>query len=302
MSITRFTLRQLEIFAAVMHTGQVRAAATELHLSQAAVSQALHELAEALNATLFERRGRAIAPTRAAHRLLALSQGPRAELTALEPRLHGNSKTALAGPVHIAASSTIARYLLPAPLARVARACPALHITLSSGNSAEVEARVAAGDADLGFIEGPPHHDKVSAQHWRTDQLEVIGPPDAPQRIDADTLSDWPWVTREAGSGTRVVFEQSLALAGLRVPTATLLVDDSGAQIRTVAAGGGLACVSRSAAEAAVAAGDIRFIALADHVFARPLWSIQQTNNVDTHLATTLLDTLSDQAPQEISL
>lgn len=293
MAITRFTLRQLDIFAAVMRTGQVRAAAHELHLSQAAVSQALQELAAALDITLFERQGRAIEPTRAAYRLLDLTRDPRAELAAAAQRLQGDNEAALAGPVHIAASSTIARYLLPASLAHLSRTRPALKITLSSGNSAAVEDRVAAGQADLGFIEGPPQHGEVSAQHWRTDQLEIIGPPDALQHLTTEALENWPWVTREAGSGTRVVFEQSLALAGLRVPQATLVVDDSGAQVRTVAAGGGLACVSRSAAEAAAAAGEIRFITLASHTFARPLWSIQNAASADTRLATSLLNALS---------
>ena len=69
----RFTLRQLEIFAAVARTGQVRRAAEALHLSQAAVSQAIAELADALEVVLFERHGREIKPTFAARQLLALA-------------------------------------------------------------------------------------------------------------------------------------------------------------------------------------------------------------------------------------
>lgn len=290
---TRFTLRQLEIFAAVMRTGQVRGAADALHLSQAAVSQALQELADALDVTLFDRRGRAIVATRTAQRLLALTNAPRAELAAVVARLHGETDAALAGPVHVAASSTIARYLLPAPIARLTQHNPGLRVTLSSGNSATVEARVAAGEADLGFIEGPAQRDDVRATRWRTDRLEIIGPPSAPAHIEAEALGDWPWVMREAGSGTRTVFEQSLGLAGLARPGATLVVDDSSAQVGAVAAGAGLACVSRAAAEAAVAAGDIRFMTLADHVFARPLWSIERADAISTPLTTRLLDALT---------
>lgn len=290
----RFTLRQLEIFAAVMHAGQVRAAANTLHLSQAAVSQALRELAEALDVTLFERRGRAIVATPTAHRLLALTDAARAELTTLAVRLHGDPGTALSGPVHIAASSTIARYLLPEPIARLTRANPALRVTLRSGNSAAAEARVADGEADLGFIEGPAQRADVRASHWRTDRLQIIGSPSAPARIETDDLGDWPWVMREAGSGTRIVFEQSLGLAGLARPGAALVVDDSGAQVRAVAAGAGLACVSAAAAASALAAGAIRFIALGDHVFARPLWSIQRTDARPTPLIARLIEALSD--------
>lgn len=298
--MTRFTLRQLEIFDAVMQTGQVRAAAEMTHLSQAAVSQALQELALTLDVTLFERQGRAIVPTRTAHRLLELSYGPRAELDCLEQRLKGHARTTLAGPVHIVASSTIARYLLPALLARLTRTYPDLRLTLSSGNSAEVEQQVAAGHADLGFIEGPPHHKAITARQWRTDQLEIIGPPHAPRHIEPARIADWPWVMREAGSGTREVFEHSLGLAGLNVPPPTIIMDDSGAQVRTVAAGGGLACVSRAAAASAVAAGDVHYIAMGKHTFARPLWSIRRAAFTDTQLASTLLAVLAELSPPDV--
>lgn len=290
---TPFTLRQLDIFEAVMDTGQVRGASERLHLSQAAVSQALRELAGALEMPLFDRDGRTIVPRRAAHRLLALSREPRAELGSLADRLHGTHRAELAGPIHIAASSTIARYLLPGALARLVREHPALRPTLSSGNSAAVEARIAAGSADLGFIEGPAQHNDIHVTHWRNDYLEIIGPPDAPDRLTTEALSRWPWVMRELGSGTRTVFEQSLALAGLSAPQATLVVDDSGAQVRAVATGAGLACVSRAAAEAAVATREIRFVALADHVFARPLWSIQRIDAAKTPLVDRLFDALT---------
>lgn len=83
MAHTRFTLRQLEIFAAVMKSGQVRRAADTLHLSQAAVSQALRELADALDVTLFTRTGRELQPTASARQLLALSEAAaRAAVTA----------------------------------------------------------------------------------------------------------------------------------------------------------------------------------------------------------------------------
>ncbi|WP_423821875.1 LysR substrate-binding domain-containing protein [Salinisphaera sp. SPP-AMP-43] len=293
MTSTRFTLRQLDIFAAVMQTGQVRAAAEALHLGQAAVSQALRELAEALETPLFVRRGRQLEPTPEAHRLLALTRGPRAALTDLPAQLHGTEQGQLSGPIHIAASSTIARYLLPAPIARLSRAYPELQLTLSSGNSAVVEQRIAEGRADFGFIEGPTRRDDIASRRWHTDQLTIIGPPEAPAEIDAAALDAWPWVAREAGSGTRVVFEHSLALAGLPVPPAALTVDDSGAQVRAVAAGAGLACVSRAAATAAADSGRIRFITLPNQSLARPLWAIRRSDTVDTPLLGRLLAALT---------
>lgn len=293
----RFSLRQLEIFAAVMRHGRIRAAAEHLHLSQAAVSQAISELGDALGVTLFERRGRTLVATPAARRLLELSHGPRQELATLAERLRGDQAAPLEGSVHISASSTIARYLLPEALAALVLAYPHLRPRLSSGNTADVTRRVLEGQADIGFIEGPASHEALHIRRWRTDQLQIIAPPDGPTHIDADTLAAHRWVMREAGSGTRVVFEQHLTLAGIAVPTAHLVVDDAGAQVRAVAAGAGLACVSRAAAEAAVAAGQIRLLNLAGLVFERPLYSIRHGEAVRAGLAERLLAALDTREP-----
>lgn len=298
MTTIRFTLRQLEIFAAVMHSGQVRRAAETLHLSQAAVSQALRELAQALDAVLFTRVGRELRPTAAAHQLLALTHTPRAALSDIGAQLHGAEHADLAGPVRIAASSTIARYLLPRALAGLIQRHLALRLTLTSGNSAEIETRVADGDADIAFIEGPSTRGDLQIARWRTDELVIIGPASAPATLDTTELVEHAWVAREAGSGTRVVFEHALALAGLPTPSPTAIIDDSGALIRAVAAGAGLACVSESAAENAVAAGAVRQIAVVGVILERPLWLAQRRSDPASPMIRRLLsdiDALLDQ-------
>ena len=52
--------------------------------------------------------------------------------------------------------------------------------------------------------------------------------------------------------------------------------------------------VSAVAAESAVAAREIRFVALADHVFARPLWSVQPAGTTAMPLISRLLDALHE--------
>lgn len=274
----RFTLRQLEIFAAVIRTGQVKRAAQALHLSQAAVSQALVELADALGLTLFERRGRQIVPTASARQLLARASEPMAALARLPQELvpDGPDQT-LTGAICIAASSTIARYILPAALARLRHAHPDLQLRVRSGNSAQAETDVAALDADIGFIEGPARRDDLRVEAWRTDTLEIIAPPDYPiDTISADDLGAHAWVARESGSGTRAVFEQSVALSGHPAPRAALVCDDSGAIVRAVAHGAGLACVSGLAARQASAANPVQFVNLPSLALTRPLWRLRR--------------------------
>ena len=285
MPPVRFTLRQLEIFATVVRTGQVKRAAQALHLSQAAVSQALTELADAFGLPLFERRGREIVPTASARQLLAHATEPMAALARLPDELAPNagSSRALGGSIRLAASSTIARYVLPAGLARLRRDHPDLEITVLSGNSAQVERQVADLQADVGFIEGPAQRDDLAVHAWRTDTLQIIAPPDyAVESIRVDKLGAHAWVAREQGSGTRAVFEQSLALAGYPTPHAALVIDDSGAIVRAVAQGAGLACVSRHAAYQASAANPVEFVELPSLSLNRPLWRLRRDTAANT--------------------
>ena len=54
------TLRQLEIFTAVAHSGSTVAAAPVVALSQSATSAALQQLESGLGTPLFERAGRSL--------------------------------------------------------------------------------------------------------------------------------------------------------------------------------------------------------------------------------------------------
>ncbi|MES1923737.1 LysR substrate-binding domain-containing protein [Salinisphaera sp. T31B1] len=299
MTAPRFTLRQLDIFATVVRTGQVRRAAEVLHLSQAAVSQALRELALALDVTLFERHGRALIPTADARQLLELAAPSMAALGAIDTRLSPErADQPIVGRVVLAASSTITRYILPQALARLRREHPGLAVTVVSGNSATAERRVADFEADLGFIEGPSQRDDLDAHAWATDTLQIIAPPDYPtETVAADNLARHAWVAREPGSGTRAVFEHSLALAGLAAPHAALVIDDSGSIVRAVAAGAGLACVSRHAATQASALSRVQFIDLPSLALRRPLWRVERRNSQRSALIARLIAALTAALP-----
>lgn len=69
----RITLRQLQIFEAVVHTGSVTAAAELVAISQPAASQALRELEALLGRPLFRRHGKRLQITPQARHLAAAS-------------------------------------------------------------------------------------------------------------------------------------------------------------------------------------------------------------------------------------
>lgn len=152
--------------------------------------------------------------------------------------------------LRVAASMTVSEYLLPRWLVRLAAARPETAVSLAAMNSAQVERAVLAGDADLGFVEGPEVSTALDSQVVARDRLVVVVAPTHPwarrRRVEAVELAATRLVQREPSSGTRAALEA--ALSDLPAMAAPLLeLSTAGAVRSAVAAGAGPAVLSRLA-------------------------------------------------------
>src|SRR5207302_2021836 len=79
--------------------------------------------------------------------------------------------------------------------------------TLCVGNSEAVQDRVAERTLDLGFIEGDSHLSSLLSEACCEDELQVVCAPSHPLAKEPFALPlsliQYPYVGREAGSGTR---------------------------------------------------------------------------------------------------
>jgi DNA-binding transcriptional LysR family regulator len=140
--------------------------------------------------------------------------------------------------LRVAASMTIAEYLLPGWLLALRAQRPDTAVSLLAGNSAAVAERLLADEADLGFVEGltvPAGLDAAVVAH---DHLIVVTAPGHPwarrrRPLAADELAATPLILREKGSGTRQVLDA--ALGGLARP---LLELSSTTAVKAAAVGG----------------------------------------------------------------
>lgn len=250
---SRFTLAQLEVFAAVARGGAMRAAAGKLARSHSATSSALRELETALGVQLFDRVGRK----------LLLNENGRAFLPKavgiLDQALDAASLfgAAHAAPLRIAASYTVGEYLLPDLIVRWKRQRPDSQVRLDISNTADVFEAVASFAAEVGFIEGEHTHPELLVRRWRTDELCVVASPNHPlakQRATLPRLAAGAWILREPGSGTRDASDRWL-IPNLPQVTLELELGSNEAVKRAVASGLGLGCLSRLAVEDAIASG-----------------------------------------------
>ncbi|MEJ2578372.1 MAG: LysR family transcriptional regulator [Kineosporiaceae bacterium] len=121
--------------------------------------------------------------------------------------------------LRVAASLTVAEYLLPGWLVRLAAERPATSVSLTAMNSAEVAAHVLAGDYDLGFVESPTLPSGLAGRVVARDRLVVVVPPGHPwtrrrRPIPASELAGTRMVHREPTSGTRQWLESALSAHG----------------------------------------------------------------------------------------
>jgi len=146
--------RQVEAFRAVMLTGRMTGAAELMSVTQPAISRLIRDFERATRLPLFERRGNQIIPTQAATTLMmeverAFISLDRIAVVAMEISRHS------AGTLRVAAMPALANGMLPRFLARFLKDKPNLHASLAGLPSSMVIEAVAAGQADLGYADGP---------------------------------------------------------------------------------------------------------------------------------------------------
>lgn len=144
----RFTLKQLQYFAAVARTGQISLAAAEVHVSQSAMTSAIAELERLLNTALFERSRTGVTLTHEGHLFLqhANTVLEAADEAARQPFRH---RSAVTGTLRIAASYTVLGYFLLPFIAKFQKQHPLATIMPLEQNRKQIEDSVTSGDLEI---------------------------------------------------------------------------------------------------------------------------------------------------------
>ena len=209
---------RLRTFVSVAENLSFSEAAREIHISQPAVSKHIRELEGEYGAVLFERLGNRIRLTEAGAALLVRAKGILEEYKKMDADMRALAGDA-SGELRIAASTTIAQYLLPEILAGFRKRYPVVRVTMLSGNSREVETALLAGHADIGLVEGITRRSGLKYTPFAGDELVAIAGTSSAsgsrESLTLEELKKVPVVLREHGSGTLDVVRRALAEAGV---------------------------------------------------------------------------------------
>jgi DNA-binding transcriptional LysR family regulator len=199
-------VRRMQVLRAVVTSGSVTAAATNLGYTPSAVSQQIAVLERQAGMPLLERVGRGVRPT-AAGRLLT-------EHAAIIGQHVAEAETALAdlragrtGRLAIRYFATAGAALVPPALAKLRADHPRVQVDLRLINPAEPLAEVVKGDADLAIMV-PGHEetaDGIRLVHLLDDPYHAVlpkGHPLAAKRVlDLAEMAEEPWVNNELAAG-----------------------------------------------------------------------------------------------------
>ncbi len=212
------TIRHLKLFIAVAETGKMSAAAARYFISQPTVSQAIKELEEHYGVLLFERMMKRLYITEAGKQLLAYARVTVRQFDELDKHMF---EVGHAESLRIGATITVGSCLLPRLLNRFAAVRPGVETFACMNNTKAIEEQLLEAKLDLGLVEGRVQSPDLVNLPMVKDYLVLVCAPGhrlaGRRRISIKELENEPFAMREAGSGTRELFEQYMQASGVKL-------------------------------------------------------------------------------------
>ncbi|MDP3610413.1 MAG: LysR family transcriptional regulator [Rubrivivax sp.] len=246
----RLDLTTLNLVLAIADTRSITRGAEREHLALAAASKRLSDLETRFGVPLFERHARGVEPTEAGRALVRHIRGLHSSLHALESEVVEFSR-GIKGHLRVVASAGAISECLPPDLAAFSQAHPQIRISLEDLTSAEVQAAVAEGRADVGICVPPMLDNRLTTWRYRHAALAAIVPKGHPlarrKRVRFDALLEHDIVGLHQGAAVHELMRAEAEGRGL-VLKARLQVRGFDAIAQLVEAGLGVAVMPAAVA------------------------------------------------------
>lgn len=208
------TLRHLEIFLKVADTGSMRAAAEELFITQPSVSGSIAELEKECNVLLLERLNKRLYITDAGKKLKIYA---RKMLNLQDEIVRQMASAEDDTPLKIGATVTIGTCVLPEFISKM----EGIKTKVVIDNTAKIEQCILNNTLDIGLVEGRVSSDDVIATPFMRDEMMFICRADnrfaKKNGVTLEEIKTEPMIFREENSGTRVVIDEAMEKAGIKV-------------------------------------------------------------------------------------
>lgn len=211
---------RLKVFYTVALRLNFTKAATELYISQPAVSKHIQELEETYKTKLFERNGSKIALTPAGKILLKHTKSIFEIYREIDFDMSSFIKERQ-GLLRIGASTTISQYIISPVLARFHQKQKDIKVNLLNGNTEQIENALINKEIEIGIVEGHSKNQSIKYIPFLKDELVLVCNVNNPlvkqNIISLEDLKSMKFITRERGSGTLEVIEFALKQLDVKI-------------------------------------------------------------------------------------
>ena len=292
-----FDLRQLKAFVSVIDNGGFSAASKTLHLSQAAVSERVANLENAIGMRLLDRSPREIRTTSVGERFYTLAR------QLLEHKQSVSLEMAelagvVRGTLNIGASNIPGEYILPSLLPPFCTEYQQIELNVCIHDSDEIIELVHNGKVEVGVVGARPAEKYFSVEPLWADRLLLVVPANhrlaGRKSVAVDEIIQDAFIMRERGSGTRKLLEAVLALRDVELPPVTATLGSTTAVKEAVIGGLGVTVTSERAVRKEVAAGILAAVELQGLKFERNFMLITDRNRTQSPLCKRFIEYLRE--------
>lgn len=208
-------IRLFEIFREVVVCGSISSAARSLSISQPAISVAIRDLESHYHCPLFERIGKKLVITEQGVWLYGQIVEILDHLQHIEHQLLTKK---IKERIRLGASLSVGSTVLADYVKVYGLMYPQSDIRVFVEHNEIVEQRLIRNECDLALIEGVCSDDRIESVPFDRESLVCIASVDFPlSEITLDQLSDFAFMAREKGSGTRTYVDSVMDANGIKL-------------------------------------------------------------------------------------
>lgn len=301
--------RQLETFVEVVNLESFSKAAAKLFLTQPTITSHIQNLEHELGTLLINRSSKNISPTDAGkllykHALNIINLRDTAEFDL------GLFKGKIQGNLEISSSSIPRQYLLPHIIKEFTEEYPDITLSINDNDSKNVVEDIIAGLNDFGIVGAKFQSPKLEYIDLLEDELVIITPNNKNYSFDTNTTLDLTFlmkekiILREEGSGTRLLFEDSIKAAGYNFDKLNIVscIKDTETIKKFVELGLGISIISKRAVDREVTLGVLKSYSIKDLNLKRKFYFVYHKNRILSPLGQAFKSFVIDYISENVSI
>lgn len=225
--LRRVTLRELRLLLAVARSGSILRAASEVGLTQPALSKSIGELEATFGVRLFDRNNRGVSVTPQGEVLLRRAKGVFDELCHAVDELQSLADAAR-GELRLGGTPAVCAGLLPHAIGAIRTTRPGLRFQVAELESGKLASEVVGRSVDLGIGREHPggSGSDLAFERLFDDRLFIVAGVQHPlarrKSVKLEETSLHPWALPSADGAVAVHLDAQFRQQGLRLPAPTV--------------------------------------------------------------------------------